>query len=350
MNIIKTNWWKIASVILMLYVLVAGFKIPLQPGIIEVTGTRAVAGSEFATGIRTYNSRLLSADNIKVWLWLPDDKLIIADSLELVNDTYLNASFNPLPADIPVETSRGIMASIMIENDQEGHYFFRNAVNIKAPEQIDSLVNSYSYAGLDEINTVTKLAFPFQHILYETSRNTYFHVAIWMAMFALLILSCYHSIIYLRSKDINADYKASSVTTIAIVFGIAGLLTGSMWAKYTWGAYWTDDIKLNMTAVALLIYMAYWVLRASVSDPDVRARLSSVYNLFAFASLMVLVMVIPRLTDSLHPGNGGNPAFSSYDMDNTMRMVFYPAIIAYFLIGLWMAQLSYRIKKLSYQD
>ena len=58
-------------------------------------------------------------------------------------------------------------------------------------------------------------------------------------------------------------------------------------------------------------------------------------------------MVIPRTMDSLHPGNGGNPAFASEDLDNSLRMVFYPAIIAYTLIGLWMAQLAFRYQRLS---
>jgi len=148
---------------------------------------------------------------------------------------------------------------------------------------------------------------------------------------------------YLIKKDLNHDSRSAALTTVALVFGIAGLLTGSMWAKFTWGAFWTDDVKLNMTAIALLIYFAYWILRASIEDVDSRARLSSVFNLFSFVCLMILVMVIPRLSeDSLHPGNGGNPAFSGEDLDNTLRAVFYPAIIAYALIGFWMAQLIYR--------
>ena len=56
--------------------------------------------------------------------------------------------------------------------------------------------------------------------------------------------------------------------------------------------------------------------------------------------------MIPRLTDSLHPGNGGNPAFGSQDLDNTMRMVFYPSIIGFSLLGLWLAQLRYRYAKI----
>jgi len=165
-------------------------------------------------------------------------------------------------------------------------------------------------------------------------------------MFLILLVSCVHSLIYLATKDLNHDLRSSALTTVALVFGIAGLLTGSMWAKYTWGAFWTDDVKLNMTAIALLIYFAYWILRATITDVDSRARLSSVFNLFAFNCLMVLVMVIPRLSeDSLHPGNGGNPAFSGEDLDNTLRAVFYPAIIAYALIGFWIAQIIYRYEK-----
>jgi len=143
------------------------------------------------------------------------------------------------------------------------------------------------------------------------------------------------------------DSRSSALTSVALYFGIAGLLTGSLWAKYAWGAFWTNDIKLNMTAISLLIYFSYWVLRSSIQDVDSRARLASVFNIFAFVNLMILVMVIPRTMDSLHPGNGGNPAFASEDLDNSLRMVFYPAIIGYTLIGLWMAQLSFRYQRLS---
>jgi heme exporter protein C len=61
--------------------------------------------------------------------------------------------------------------------------------------------------------------------------------------------------------------------------------------------------------------------------------------------MIPLVFVIPRLTDSLHPGNGGNPALGGDDMDNTMRMIFYPAIIGWTLLGLWISQIIYRFFK-----
>jgi heme exporter protein C len=86
------------------------------------------------------------------------------------------------------------------------------------------------------------------------------------------------------------------------------------------------------------------VLRSSFEDTQKRARLSAIFNIFAFASFMPLVWILPRMTDSLHPGNGGNPAFGKYDMDNAMRLVFYPAIIAWTLLGVWFTSLRIRLK------
>ncbi|MEL6923730.1 MAG: cytochrome c assembly protein, partial [Bacteroidota bacterium] len=69
--------------------------------------------------------------------------------------------------------------------------------------------------------------------------------------------------------------------------------------------------------------------------------------IFAFAALIPLIFVIPRMTEgSLHPGNGGNPGFGGEDLDNTMRMVFYPAIIGWILMGMWMSRLVYRAEGL----
>jgi heme exporter protein C len=73
----------------------------------------------------------------------------------------------------------------------------------------------------------------------------------------------------------------------------------------------------------------------------------SVYNIFCFPIFIVLIFVLPRITDSLHPGNGGNPGFNSYDLDSRLRMVFYPAVIGWTLIGFWLADLHIRTKQLA---
>jgi heme exporter protein C len=98
------------------------------------------------------------------------------------------------------------------------------------------------------------------------------------------------------------------------------------------------------------MYMAYTVLRGSMDDDEKRARVSAVYNLFSFPVFVVLIFILPRLTDSLHPGNGGNPGFNSYDLDSRLRLVFYPAVIGWTLLGFWIAQLYSRIEQLNKQN
>jgi len=189
---------------------------------------------------------------------------------------------------------------------------------------------------------------PRQAILNETVRNLYFHVTMWFTMIFLLGTSVYHSIQYLRKSDIKSDLISNAYVETGLVFATLGLVTGSLWAKFTWGDWWTNDPKLNSVAIGLLIYLAYGLVRSSMPDEQQKARISNVYNIFAFVIFMILIWILPRMTDSLHPGNGGNPGFSKYDLDSNMRMVFYPAIIAWTMLGYWIANLRIRIKKLEH--
>lgn len=185
---------------------------------------------------------------------------------------------------------------------------------------------------------------PRQAILNETVRNLYFHVPMWFGMMAILFVSVVHSIKYLQNPLQTSDDKAVGYAHAGILFGMLGLATGSFWAKFTWGAWWVSDPKLNGAAIAMLIYCAYLVLRNSFEDDQQKARISAIYNIFAFATLIPLLFILPRLTDSLHPGNGGNPGFKIYDVDFRMRLVFYPANIAWILLGIWISEVGYRIR------
>jgi len=180
----------------------------------------------------------------------------------------------------------------------------------------------------------------------ETIRNLYFHVPFWFGMIILFTVSMVYSIRYLLNPmEKRFDISAVAFIEVGLLFGLLGIVTGGIWAQYTWGKFWSFDIKQNMSAIALMIYMAYFVLRASFDDEQQKARLAAIYNIFAFACLIPLLFVIPRLYDSLHPGNGGNPGFGGEDLDNTMRMVFYPAIIGWTLLGVWIANLITRLQK-----
>lgn len=184
-------------------------------------------------------------------------------------------------------------------------------------------------------------------IIEQSIRNLFYHVSMWFAMVAMMAGSFGNAIGFLRGESLQKDTRSVSLAETGMLFAFLGLFTGMMWAKFTWGAWWTNDPKLNGSAITILIYLAYFVLRNGIEEPRKKARISAVYNIFAFVMMIVFIGILPRMTDSLHPGNGGNPGFNSYDLDNRLRLVFYPAVIGWILIGTWIAALRYRIKNLS---
>ncbi|MDQ3192493.1 MAG: cytochrome c biogenesis protein [Bacteroidota bacterium] len=183
-------------------------------------------------------------------------------------------------------------------------------------------------------------------ILNETIRNLYFHVTMWFGMMIILLISLIYSIRYLSAFNIKDDIIACEAANTGIFLGVLGLLTGMIWAKFTWGDWWVNDPKLNGAAITMLIYLAYLVLRNSMDEEQKRGRVAAVYNIFAYIMLIVFLMILPRMTDSLHPGNGGNPGFGGYDLNDNMKLVFYPAIIGWTLIGVWLMSLRIRSRKI----
>jgi heme exporter protein C len=198
----------------------------------------------------------------------------------------------------------------------------------------------YSFtSGL--LSTVPRLA-----IVNETIRGLYFHVPMWFTMVAMFSISSYNSIRYLKNPATQFDFLSVEYANTGLVFGLLGIFTGMIWANYTWGSPWHGDPKQNGAAISLLVYFAYFVLRGSIENEEQKARLSAVYNIFAFVAMIPLIFIIPRMTSSMHPGNGGNPGFNMYDLDSKMRMVFYPACLGWILLGVWVGSLRVRIRVL----
>ncbi|NNE27001.1 MAG: cytochrome c biogenesis protein CcsA, partial [Saprospiraceae bacterium] len=290
MKELSQHWWKLLGVIILLYVIVRGFTTPINPGVLNYTPNVAYSDSTLSLQVEAYNTHF-DEYTTRVWLRLPNDSLLKAKQVEVKSPVHLLAQFD-MPGNIDFEDKSSVVTSIIVDNEYDGYAIYPEGVRVK--KGTSSQVVTAERFPLGVLYQSERFAFPFRNIIYETIRNTFFHVAIWFAMFLLLIYSCYCSAMYLWKKDFEFDMKSQSLTTVGIWFGIAGILTGSMWAKYTWGTFWTSDVKLNMSAVALLIYFAYWILRASIPDVDNRARIASVFNIFAFGCLMTLVMVVPR--------------------------------------------------------
>lgn len=185
-------------------------------------------------------------------------------------------------------------------------------------------------------------------VIRQSIRNIYFHVGMWFSMLFIMMVSLVYSIRYLRYYNADDDLHAVTAVNTGLVFGILGLITGMIWAKYTWGQFWVNDPKLNGAVVGLLTYFAYLILRSSVEGGEKKASLAAVYNIFAFVLFFVFIMIIPRMAESsIHPGTTGNPALSTGDLDPSMRKIFFPAIAAWFILSWWVYKVFYRISHLN---
>ncbi|RYZ21347.1 MAG: ABC transporter permease [Chitinophagaceae bacterium] len=216
--------------------------------------------------------------------------------------------------------------------------------------------------GLNVFN-IPWFAVPRTPILNETIRNLYYHVGMWFSMMILFIISVVHAVNYLRTNQLKYDILSRQYAVIGMLFGVLGYLTGFIWASVTWadpnqpaGASFgaiAREPKLVGAGIALLIYAAYLVLRDSIHDIDKKARISAVYNIFAFAFLFPSIWIIPRLLPSLHPGGevapgvrSDNPALDPKALTSHMRAVFYPAVAGWTLLGVWIASLKIRLRLL----
>jgi heme exporter protein C len=188
-------------------------------------------------------------------------------------------------------------------------------------------------------------------ILDETIRNLFYHVPMWFGMILILMAAWINSIMYLsRPSDKRAIY-ASELSNVGILMGLCGLFTGMFWAYNTWGTFWTNDPKLNGVAAGMAMYGGYYLLQKSLDNPEKKARLSAVYNVFVFPLFIALIVVMPKLAQSsIHPGSGESVNFKTYNSSNNMEMVFYPAVIGWSLLFVWIAELRTRFRLLELQQ
>lgn len=329
----KGWWWKLLAVLLLLYVVIVGLHTPLGPALVHASIDRIAPGPATleATGYNTH----FTQETPQVWLE-NDGYRVCATEVSVKSDVELYATFT-VPTGLQAN-----LTSLWAWDAKDGPVVLRDAFFT------EGLGNGLQGEGCT-VNTTERsgFSFPNRTILNETIRNLFFHVPMWFTMMVLMTIAFVQSLLVLRNGDLANDQMALSAVDVSLLFAALGLITGSIWARATWGDWWTSDPKLNGAAVTVLIYAAYLILRGSVPDPHKRARLAAIYNIFAYVLMMVFLMVLPRLTDSLHPGNGGNPAFSQYDLDSSLRAVFYPAVTGWILLGVWAYTLHLRVARLN---
>ncbi len=178
--------------------------------------------------------------------------------------------------------------------------------------------------------------------LGELVRIAFFHIPVaWVSVLAFL-LSAGWSIQYLRTRDIQYDWKSSAAASLGLLFCLMATISGAVFAKLTWGAYWNWDPRQTSIFILLLIYGAYLVLRASIQEEKERARIAAVYASLSFLTVPFLVFIIPRFYFSLHPEPVINSA-GKLEMDTIMIYILLAAVGA--CTALFLQCFNYMVQK-----
>jgi heme exporter protein C len=186
---------------------------------------------------------------------------------------------------------------------------------------------------------------PLAEKLYEMTRIIYFHIPMaWVAVLAFLISTVF-SIRYLMTRSWRDDVRAAISAKLGLLFAVLATVSGAIFAKAMWGAFWNWDPRETSIFLLLLIYGAYLTLRTAVEGEDKRARLAAVYNILAFVTVPFLVFVVPRLYFSLHPDPLLNVQ-GRLEMHPRMLQVFLASLAGFTVLYFWIFDLSWKVARL----
>ncbi len=337
------NWiWKGGSIALLAYVIIRGFSTPLQPGFVSATPSQLTIGKQtIALQAVGQPFAAVDADPGEFTLVLRSGEQLLRTGINELTPHSVVAEVG-IPATMP---SRALDAFLF--TPRAGTLFLGNAAFVEEAAKGD-IPPSFRAPAPTEHTPQLGFSFPYQPNIMESIRNLLWHVPMWFAMFFIMGLGFVASLAQLRTGAIGWDHRAEAAVRTGLVFGLLGLATGSLWARWTWGAWWVSDPQLNGALVTVLLYSGYLILRSAMAEDDRVGRMAAVYNVFAFIMLVILLMVLPRYTESLHPGKDGNPGFNSYDLDNSLRAVFYPAVIGWGALCYWMYTLRLRMNRVAH--
>lgn len=160
------------------------------------------------------------------------------------------------------------------------------------------------------------------------ARIVVFHVPCSIVGALATVVGAWHAVRYLWKRDLLDDVKSRVSFSLALLFWMLTTVTGAIFARVQWGAYWSWDIKQTSILLLLLVNVAYFALRASLDDPHRRATIGAAYTLFALLAVPYLTYVLPNSTpDTLHPKN---TVFSP-----EYRLVLWAGALGLSLVYVW---------------
>ena len=185
------------------------------------------------------------------------------------------------------------------------------------------------------ISTYLALVFaPTEIVMGQVQRVFYFHMGTaWVGLMGFVIAAV-AGIIYLITHNLKWDRVEMAAVEVSLVFFFITIVLGSIWARPAWNTWWTWDPRLTTAAITELIYVAYFMLRQGIEDPERRARFGAVYTLLGGISAPITFMVI-RLFRTIHPvviGSQSAEAQGGFSMTSDMKVAFFFALFAFTVI------------------
>ena len=175
---------------------------------------------------------------------------------------------------------------------------------------------------------------PIEKVMGLVQKVFYFHVATaWVGMVSFG-LAAVVGIIYLIKKDERFDLISVASVEIGLVFTMICLISGSIWARPIWNAWWTWDPRLTTVTIMELVYFAYLMLRNGIEEPERRARFGAVYAIIGFVSVPLTFFSI-FLFRTIHPvvvGGSDPAATGAFDMTPLMLQTFLFSLFTFTVI------------------
>ena len=192
---------------------------------------------------------------------------------------------------------------------------------------------------------------PLESVMNYVQKIFYFHISnAWVGMLGF-IASATAGIIYLVKKDPKWDLVELSAVEISLVFFFIAIVSGSIWARPSWGTWWTWDSRLTTAAILEMIYLAYLLLRQGIEDPERRARFSAVYTLVGAISIPLTFISI-RIWQTIHPsiiGSGNSGSVGSFGMSTPMVITMLYCLLTFSVIFITLFWYRIRLGLLSEQ-
>jgi heme exporter protein C len=174
----------------------------------------------------------------------------------------------------------------------------------------------------------------------QAQRIFYFHVSSAWVGFLAWFVAAYAAVRYLRTREQRWDQLGFASAEIGVTFMVVMLLSGMLWARPTWNAWWTWDYKLTLSLLQFLLFVAYLVLRSGIEDPEKRARFAAIYTVIGSLTIPLNFIVSRVLENSLHPTVFGDSVNGrqqgGFGLATDMRIVFYVSVVALTLVYVYL--------------